>query len=62
MTTTTMTATQHSLDTVYISPYEMRIIRPRGRPKLLDEPKAPPKSNRLNHRQDAQVDKKEKPH
>ena len=38
-----MAATPTDLDTVYISPYEMRIRRPRGRPKLPDEFKAPPK-------------------
>ena len=43
MTTTTIAATQTDLDTVYISPYEMRIRRPRGIPKLPDELKAPPK-------------------
>ena len=41
MTTTTMAAAQTDLDTVYISPYEIR--RPRGRPKLPDELKTPPK-------------------
>ena len=41
MTTITMEATQTDLDAVYISPYEIR--RPRGRPKLPDELKTPPK-------------------
>ena len=42
MTTMTMKATQTDLDTVYISPYEIR--RPRGRPKIPDELKKPPKT------------------
>ena len=44
MTTTTIAATQTDLDTIYISPYEMRMKRPRGRPKLPDELKVPPKA------------------
>ena len=38
----TVQATQTDLDTVYISPYEIR--RPRGRPKIPDELKTPPKT------------------
>ena len=41
MTTMTIKATQTELDTVYISPYEIR--RPRGRPKIPDELKTTPK-------------------
>ena len=41
MTTTTMTSAQTFLDTVYISPYDIR--RPRGRPKIPDKLKIPPK-------------------
>ena len=37
----TMTTTQTDLDTIYMSPYE--ITRPRGKPKIPDGLKTPPK-------------------